>query len=162
VYFHLLPALTAGGQGADADVELGPRLSRLAIELPDVAEFARTHDFGVTASPPAAWAPTRLIADESKLRLTFPHRSTVGALEHAVLYRASEWSQASLPTSSEPLRCRTRGSSPIGQHAYITLAVADAPHRLILAENGKATGTLTVAWNTSPMHGPDPAALLAT
>ena len=45
---------------------------------------------------------------------------------------------------------------------YITLAVADAPHRLILAENSKTPGTLTVGWNTSPLHGPDPAALIAT
>jgi len=72
VYIRLLPALTEGGQGSDADVELGRRLSGLGIELPDVAEFSGTHDFGVTASPSAAWAPSRVIADESKLRLMFP------------------------------------------------------------------------------------------
>jgi len=33
---------------------------------------------------------------------------------------------------------------------------------LILAENGKTTGTLTIGWNTSPLHGLDPAALIAT
>jgi hypothetical protein len=98
VYIHLLPALTAGGQGADADVELGRHLSGLAIGLLDVAEFCGTHDFGVTACPSAAWPPPRVIADESRLRLRFPDRSTVGALEHAVPCRASEWSEASLPT----------------------------------------------------------------
>jgi len=160
VYCHLLPALTAGGQGADADVELGRRLSRLAIELPDLAEFSGTHDFGVTASPSAAWAPSRLIADESKLRLMFPDQSTAGALEHSVPCRADEWSEASLPTSSGPLRCRTRGGRRSDGTTYITLAVADAPHRLILAENGKTPGTLTVGWNTSPLHGLDPAVLI--
>ncbi len=162
VYLHLLPALTAGGQGADADVELGRRLSGLEIELPDLAEFSGTHDFGVTASPFAAWAPSRVIADESRLRLMFPGRSTVGALEHSVPCRASEWSEATLPTSSGPLRCRTRGGRRSDDTTYITLAAADAPHRLILAENGEMTGTLTVGWNTSPMHGLDPAALVAT
>jgi hypothetical protein len=143
-------------------VELGRRLSGLAIELPDVAEFSGTHDFGVTASPSAAWAPSRLIAKESRLRLMFFDRSTVGALEHSVPCRASEWSEASLPTSSGPLRCRTRGGRRSDGTTYITLAVADAPHRLILAENGETMGTLTVGWNTSPMHGSDPAALVAT
>ena len=73
-----------------------------------------------------------------------------------------EWSEASLPTSSGPLRCRTRGGRRSDGAAYITLAVADAPHRLILAENSETMGTLTVGWNTSPLHGLDPAALVAT
>src|SRR5689334_12749059 len=104
----LLPALTAGGQGSDADVELGRRLSRLAIELPDLAEFSGTHDFGVTGSPSTAWAPSRVTADESKLHLMFPDRSTVGALEHSVPCRANEWSEASPFLAARPSHRRLR------------------------------------------------------
>src|SRR5689334_13700495 len=83
-------------------------------KLPDLAEFSGTHDFGVTGSPSTAWAPSRVTADESKLHLMFPDRSTVGALEHSVPCRADEWSEASPFLAARPSHRRLRSAQSAG------------------------------------------------
>jgi hypothetical protein len=137
------------------------RLSALQIEIPDLTGWTAATRHSVAADPRSPWAPREVSVDETELRLIFPTESGVDAATHVVPCRADAWSRGTLPTSAGRLRCWARGGQQADGTLYATLAVADAPHRLIFRQAGTA-GPLTLRWNVEPLHGLDPAALVAT
>ncbi len=161
VYRNLLPALTSGTGGPDCDRALLDKTQHLEIELPALTEQRSAREYSVSTSH--SWAPSTAVFDDGALRLLFDEHSDVGALDHQLECHADRWSEATLPTTAGPLRVRTRGGRCSDGTAYITLAVIDAPHRLILTEPDAADPkTLVLQWNQAPLHGIDPATMVAS
>lgn len=134
-----------------AETTLALRLSRLEITLPRLAPVTGTTSYAVRG-PLTDVTEAELGPDG--IRWTRDDGS-----HHQTLAVSDRWSDVEWPTAAGPLRCRSRAGLTTDGAPYATLAVVDAPHRLVLAGAGDE---LLLDWARPPLWELDPATLVAT